>query len=275
MKKTLKINKNIFLKKFKKISDNFCQKLEKYITDPNDDNIHDIRVSIRRLETSYKILPKSIRKQKKMKSYLKQAKKLFKMNAQIRDFDIICANMESKYSGKTRDLVESLRDSRVRHIKNANRLAVKISRLSSPKILKSSLKESKLEKKYRKVLDSIVLNIQKNIIIALRDEKKIDELHMLRKDFKKLRYSLELASDKKIIVEALKNLKNIQDMLGEIHDIDIILDYLRGIEQNSRYSDIISAEVLERTKKYNEFVAFFRKYPKVGNFDLEFQHGIM
>lgn len=269
MKKSM-INKNTFLKKFKKISDNFCQKLEKYITDSNDENIHDIRVSIRRLETSYKILPKNIKKQKKMKSYLKQAKKLFKMNAQIRDFDIICANMESKYPNKTQNLVESLRDSRVEHIKNANRLAVKISCLSSPKILKSSLKESKLEKKYLKVLDRIMLNIQKNTIIALRDEKKIDELHMLRKDFKKLRYSLEILSDKKTISETLKNLKNIQDMLGEIHDKDMIIDYLRSIEKNSRYSDIISAEVLERTKKYNEFVAFFRKYPKASNFDLEF-----
>ncbi len=270
MKKSLKINKNIFLKKFKKISDNFCQKLDKYITDSNDENIHDIRVSIRRLEAAYKILPKNIRKQKKMKNYFKQAKKLFKMNAQIRDVDIISANMESKYPDKTQDLVESLKSSRVEHIKNANRLAVKISRLSSPKILKSSLKESKLEKKYLEVIDNIMLNIQKNTIITLRDEKKIDELHRLRKDFKKLRYSLEIISDKKTIFETLKNLKNIQDMLGEIHDTDITIDYLRGIEQNSRYSDIISTEMLERTKRYNEFVAFFKKYPKAGNFDLEF-----
>ncbi len=269
MKKSLKINKNIFCKKFKKIVGNFNQKLDKYMTDSNDENIHDIRVSIRRLETAYKILPKSVRKQKKMKKYVKQAKKLFKMNAKIRDFDIICANMESKYPDKTQSLVESLRDSRIEHIENANRLALKISRLSSPKIPKSALEESKLEKKYFKVLDSIMLNIQKNTIIALRDEKKIDELHMLRKDFKKLRYSLELVSDKKTIFEMLKNLTNIQDMLGEIHDIDITIDYLKNIEQNSRYSDIISTEAFERSKKYNEFVAFFRKYPKAGSFDLK------
>ncbi|MGI0093329.1 MAG: CHAD domain-containing protein, partial [Nitrosotalea sp.] len=224
MKKSVKMDKDIFLKKFKKITNNFYQKLERYIVNSNDANIHDIRVSIRRLETAYKILPKNIRKQKKMKSYLKQAKKLFKINSEIRDFDIICANMESRYQNKTQNLIESLRDSRIEHIKNANRLAVKISCLSSPKILKSSLEESKLEKKYFKVLDCIMLDIQKNTIIALRDEKKIDELHMLRKDFKKLRYSLELVSDKKTIVEMLKNLKNIQDMFGKIHDSDIIID---------------------------------------------------
>jgi len=270
MKKPIKTDKNVFLKKFKKILDNFNQKLGQYIADSNDENIHDIRVSIRRLETAYKILPKSARKQKKMKNYIKQAKEFFKMNAKIRDFDIICANMKSKYPDRTLDLVQFLKDSRIEHIKNANILALKISRLPSPKISKSALKESKLEKKYLKVLDDIVLNIQKNTIIALRDEKKINELHMLRKDFKKLRYSLEFVSDKKTTFEMLKNLKNIQDMLGEIHDGDMIIDYLKSIEQNSRYLDIISAEVVERNKKYNTFVTFFRKYPKVGNFDLKF-----
>ena len=270
MKKSIKISKGIFLKKFKRISDNFNQKLGQYIVDSNDENIHDIRVLIRRLEAAYKILPKSARKQKKMKNHIKQAKEFFKMNARIRDFDIICANMESRYPDRTLDLVQSLKDSRIEHIENANRLALKISRLPRLEIPKSSLKESKLEKKYLKVLDDIVLNIQKNTIIALRDEKKINELHMLRKDFKKLRYSLEFASDKKATFEMLKNLKNIQDMLGEIHDSDIIINHLKSIEQNSRYSDIISAEVVERNKKYNTFATFFRKYPKAGNFGLKF-----
>ncbi|MDE1876173.1 MAG: CHAD domain-containing protein, partial [Thaumarchaeota archaeon] len=104
MKKSM-INKNTFLRKFKKISDNFCQKLEKYIADSNDENIHDIRVSIRRLETSYRILPKNIRKQERIREYVKYAKKLFKINAKIRDYDIICANMELHHSNKTKDLV--------------------------------------------------------------------------------------------------------------------------------------------------------------------------
>ncbi len=270
MKKLLVINKKTFLKKFKRILNNFNQELDKYITNPNDENIHDIRVSIRRLETSHRILPKSAQKQKKMINYMKQTKDLFKMNTRIRDFDIICANMESKHPDKTQNLVQSLKDSRIEHVRNANKLALKISHSSIPKILKSALRESKLEKKYRAVLDDIVLNIQKNTIIALRDEKKIDELHMLRKDFKKLRYSLEISSDKKPIVEILENLKKIQDMLGEIHDSDMIIEYLKSIGQSSTYSDIISAEVLERNKKYNAFITFFRKHPKVHNFDLKF-----
>lgn len=272
MKKFSELNKKMFLKKFEKILDDFYQKLGEYTIDPNDGNIHDIRVSIRRLEATHKVLPKSTRKQEKIREYVKQAKELFKVNARIRDFDIICTNMESKYPDKTQDLVLALKNSRIEHIKNANRLALKVSRLHRPKIIKSVLKESKLEKRYLKVLDEIMLDIQKNAIIALGDEKKIDELHILRKDFKKLRYSLEIASDKKTTSDILKDLKNIQDMLGEIHDSDIIIDYLRNTEEKSKYSDIIEAEVLERSKKYNIFVSAFRKNPKSGNFVLQFQH---
>lgn len=271
MKKSLELDKKTFLRKFEKILDVFNQKLDEYTTDPSDENIHDIRVSIRRLEAAYRILPRKIREREEIKDYVKQTKKLFKVNAKIRDFDVIRINMESKYLDKTKDLILTLRDLRSEHVKDANRLSLKISDLHRPKILKFDLKKSKLEKRYLKVLDEIILDIQKNAIIALGDEKKIDELHMLRKDLKKLRYSLEIASDKKIMVDILKDLKNIQDILGGIHDSDIIIDYLRNIEQKS-YADIIESEVLERSRKYNTFVTTFKKNLKADNFILQFQH---
>lgn len=268
MKKHPELDKKVFLKKFEKISKNFYQKLCDYISNPNDENIHDIRVSIRRLESAYQILPKNTRKQERVRKYVKQAKRLFKINAKIRDFDIICANMESQYPDKTKDVVMTLKNSRSEQIKNANKLALKVSHLDIPKITKSSIKKSKLTKRYLKILDETILDIHKNSIISLGDERKISELHMLRKNFKKLRYTLELASDKKTTHEILQNLKNIQDILGEIHDSDIIIDHLKSIEQNSTYREIIIAEVLHRNKKYNAFVIAFKKNPKAINFDL-------
>ena len=259
MKESLDLDKKSFLKKFEKIQEGFFQKLQDYIKNPNDENIHDIRVAIRRLETAYKILPKNIREKEKNTNYIKQVKTLFKLNAKIRDYDIICAKMESKYQDKTYDLVASLKKSRIEKLHSANEIALKILRLPTPTISANILKESKLNKRYFKVLDKIELDIQKNTIIVLGDEKKIEELHMLRKDFKKLRYSLELASDKEKTVRILKNLKEIQDILGDIHDSDIIIDHLRSIEQNSRYSHIIESEVLERRRKYNAFVSTFKK----------------
>ena len=105
MKETLDFDKKLFFKKFEKIQEKFYQQLQDYIKKPSDENIHDIRVAIRRLETAYKILPKNLRKKEKNTNYVKQAKTLFKLNAKIRDYDIICAKMESKYKDQTYDLV--------------------------------------------------------------------------------------------------------------------------------------------------------------------------
>ncbi|WP_101477361.1 CHAD domain-containing protein [Candidatus Nitrosotalea bavarica] len=267
MKEILDLDKKLFLVKFEKIQERFYQKLLDYIKNPSDENIHDIRVTIRRLETAYKILPNNVRKKEKNTNYVKQAKTLFKLNAKIRDYDIICAKMESKYQDQTYELVATLKNFRIEKLHSANEIALKILHTTTPKISTNIIRESKLNKRYFKILGKMELDIQKNTIIALGDEKKIEELHMLRKDFKKLRYSFELVSCKGKTVQILKNLKEIQDMLGDIHDSDIIIDYLRSIEQNSKYLDIIESEVSERRKKYNEFVSAFKKIiPKAGYF---------
>jgi CHAD domain-containing protein len=267
MKETLDLDKKLFLKKFKKIQDNFCQKLQDYVKNPNDENIHDIRVAIRRLESAHRILPKSIREKEKNANYIKHTKTLFKLNAKIRDYDIICAKIESKYKDQTNELVSTLKNARIGKLHIANEIALKIIHLSTPKISANMIKKSKLNKRYFKTLGKIELDIQKNTIIALGDEKRIEELHMLRKGFKKLRYSLELASNKGKTVQILKNLKKIQEMLGDIHDSDIIIDHFRSIEQNSKYLGIIESEVSERSKKYNAFVdAFKKRRPKTGYF---------
>jgi CHAD domain-containing protein len=109
------------------------------------------------------------------------------------------------------------------------------------------------------VLDRIDLDIQKNTIIALGDERRVEELHLLRKDFKKLRYSLELIPNKERTSRVIKNLKGIQNILGDIHDSDIITDYFKNNEQSSRFSEIMESEVLERRNKYNVFVSAFKK----------------
>ena len=267
MKESLDLDKKVFLKKFKKIQKRFYQKLQDYIKNPSDENIHDIRVTIRRLETAYRILPKNIREKEKIRNYVRQAKSLFKLNAKIRDYDIICTKMELVYQDQTYELVAMLKNLRIEKLHTANEIALKVVHESTPKISDSMIKESKLSKRYFKVLGNIELKIHKNTIIALGDEKKIEELHMLRKDFKKLRYSLELASNKGKTVQILKNLKEIQDMLGDIHDCDIIIEHLRGIVQNSRYLGIIESEVAERSKKYHAFVnAFNKSRPKTGYF---------
>ena len=255
MKESVYFGKKLFRKRFKKYLDNFYKELSEYISDPNEENIHDIRTSIRRLEAVYRIAPKNIRKIKQIKNYVNLAKKLFKFNAKIRDLDITCKKFETRYPNNTKSLVLNLKNSRVELIQKANKLALEIYRENIPKIPKLDLKGSKLKKRYDEVLDEVEFQIQKNTIIVLEDEGKLEELHMLRKDFKKLRYSIELISKES---PGIKKLKNFQDALGEIHDCDIIIDCLKRLGQDPNYNEIIEAENLERGKKYQEFVTLLK-----------------
>src|SRR5574338_176129 len=77
-----------YFEKFNKIISKVNERLEKYLAEPNDENVHDVRTAIRRLDAAWKILPKKT-KHKKIEKFVTQYKKFFKINSEIRDFDII------------------------------------------------------------------------------------------------------------------------------------------------------------------------------------------
>ena len=101
-------------------------------------------------------------------------------------------------------------------------------------------------------------DIEYNIPLVLNDDKKVEEIHELRKDFKKLRYSIELISDKTDSLKSIKSLKKIQDELGSIHDSDMFLDYLRGVKGSGELAETIRDEIRERREKYQRFVQIFK-----------------
>ncbi|HMK32106.1 MAG TPA: CHAD domain-containing protein [Nitrosopumilaceae archaeon] len=176
----------------------FTKRLNDYIVEPSEENIHDIRIAIRRIESAYRILPKKIRKKQEIQDYLSETKMLFKINTEIRDFDIICGKLK-RHGTKYSQLAHSLENKREIELKQAHQLAIKLKNKSLPKIRKKDVIESKLIKRFQKVLTELIMEIQQNIPTVISDEKKIEELHKLRKDFKKLRYSIELTSNKPLL----------------------------------------------------------------------------
>ena len=90
----------------KKLSDKIIGRINKdfsrinillngYLKNPDEKNIHDIRKSIRRGESAYFTLPKKYRKKKKTRDYIDQSKRFFKINSQIRDYDIYFQKIEN------------------------------------------------------------------------------------------------------------------------------------------------------------------------------------
>jgi CHAD domain-containing protein len=257
MSAIIQLQSKLFIKKFQRTLEKFVKKLGDYIEDPNEENIHDIRISIRRLESATRILPKNVRKKQEIQDYVEATKLLFKINTQIRDIDIISKKFEKQGSSKYQELVNDLKNKRENGLKHAHTLSIKLKNAPLPKIKKKEIIDSKLNKRFQKIITELIIGIQKNIPVVINDDKKIEELHKLRKDFKKLRYSIELTSDKNTTSSSIKALKKIQDSLGEIHDCDIMLDYLREVKGPNELSEVIRNEILERRENYQQFVQSF------------------
>jgi CHAD domain-containing protein len=269
------------------------KRLNDYLKDPNENNIHDIRTAIRRVDASFGSLPKKERSKNHIHDYITIAKRLFKINSQIRDYDIINTKLE-KYSSDTAydQLTESLKRRRKTKLANAIKIATSLRQLPVPYFTENDIVEKKLSRRYNKLVRRLSERIELNFPVVLTNMNKIIELHEMRKDCKKLRYQLELMPDHnnndsiddneihKMITELediqdmlgsihiqnnkethkmITELEDIQDMLGSIHDSDTMIAYLKRVRRSKDITHILDNEITERNTKYGEFVQFCKR----------------
>ena len=71
------IDSEIFLNKSERNIQRINNKLDDYLKDPNEEQIHDIRTATRRLRATYQSLPNAIRNKKKLKEFVAKSKELF------------------------------------------------------------------------------------------------------------------------------------------------------------------------------------------------------
>src|SRR5947209_6774674 len=125
------------------------KRLNDYLKDPNENNIHDIRTAIRRVDASFYSLPKLERNKNNIRDYIIIAKHLFKINSQIRDYDIINTKLE-KYSADAvyTQLAESLKRKRKTKLANAIKIATSLRLLPVPYLIEYDIAEKKLGRRY-------------------------------------------------------------------------------------------------------------------------------
>ena len=109
-------------------------KLEKYVDNSNEKNIHDIRTSTRRLHASYSLLTKKIHGKPEINNYVRLSKDLFKYNSDIRDIDIICQHLNLYENKESSRLQKYLIRKREQKLKSAINLAVRLKDLPLPEV---------------------------------------------------------------------------------------------------------------------------------------------
>jgi len=238
-----------------------------YIQDSNENNIHDIRTAIRRLDASFRALPKKLQRKNRICKYVKTSKRLFKINSQIRDYDIICEKLQKYSSGPIyTKLTGSLKKRRKMKLATARKIALSLRDLPIPRIRENDILSKKLEMRFNNVVCRLRERIELDLPVVLTNASKIEELHEMRKDCKKLRYLLELVPhqnndtiDSKEIHKVITELEDIQDTLGSIHDSDITIAYLKRVRHPNEVLQILQDEISERNKKYEDFIQFCKR----------------
>jgi CHAD domain-containing protein len=249
-----------------KLSENLQRvnnRINKYLKKPNAKQIHDVRTAIRRLDATFSTLPKKYRNGSSLSKYVLQCKELFKINSEIRDFDIINEKLQKYPSNAQRDsIIETLKETRNAKLETAKTVALGLKSIDIATILDEiSVTEKELEKRYNKILSRLISDIESTFPVVLAKPLALEELHDLRIACKKLRYMLELLPDENKLAEQIgKSLQKLQDILGSVHDSDFTIGYLRSLPQPSKeIQEIINMENDERRLKFEQFMNYCKR----------------
>jgi CHAD domain-containing protein len=252
-----------FLTKLSENLQRVNKRVIKYLKDPNAKQIHDVRTAIRRLDATFLTLPKKYRNGSSLSEYVLKCKELFKVNSEIRDFDIIYEKLQKYPSNPQRDsVIEVLKTTRDSSLEHAKTLARSVKSTDISKIIdRIGVTEKELQKRYNKILSRLISKIESTFPDVLTNPLAIEELHDLRITCKKLRYMLELLPDEnKSAMQIGKTLQRLQDILGAIHDYDFTTGYLKSLGQSSKeIQEIINIENEERRLKFEEFLKYCKR----------------
>lgn len=244
------------LVQFEKNTKNASKALLEYIASPTDGNIHDLRVAIRRLKVTADFFPKRIRKDSSFSQYMEQSWKLFKANTEIRDCDIFLDKLQAYQHESIDSIIVMLEKKRKSGLKKCYCDAIKLKKLKLRIPKNKEISKSQIQSRLTKLIQKRHGKINNLFPIVLKSSKNIEELHLLRKEIKKLRYLIEFLSETEM-KRLTEKLRELQTILGEIHDSDMTLDFLHKIKTNN-VSAILRDEEEQRAENYERFVTLVK-----------------
>ena len=187
-------------------------------------------------------------------------KKLMKVNAAVRDLDIILSKLSAHKNAANDRLIENLRKTRKSNLEEARELARAIQNSTGLRVKSRDLSNSSLQKRYDKVVRKIAAKISNELPLVREDASKIRELHVVRRDCKQLRYILEM-SEFTSPPKPLVALRSWQDLLGTIRDYDVMIEYLTRLRESPEIRLALRSEVEDRKRDFLKFVEVSRDNP--------------
>ncbi|MDA4121795.1 MAG: CHAD domain-containing protein [Thaumarchaeota archaeon] len=250
----LSIEKADFCESFALVMEDLDKHLRKFQKDQDEDQVHDLRIALRRAQAHVRLLPKGVRKQDTTLKFSESRKEATRLCSRLRDLDVIVARTKGLLSTPRQNLLlADLRERRRALLKKAEKSARRLRDASLTEDLGEKVGRRQLERRFKSVVSELVEDINRSASFIFEDETNEGELHNLRVGCKKLRYTLEAAGNDKKRENVLKTLELWSDTLGEVHDWDVVRAYLRDRAPQSK--DLIHAATQRRKQKYEGFRA--------------------
>lgn len=239
------------------VSDN----VKAYLKEPNEDNVHDLRTSIRKLLTTANILPKKIRGEKESRRYLESHETLLRLNAKVRDTDIILSKLPHHGDDPAyAKLAKQLQKTRKSSLEKAQRFAESISDKKTLPIETRKLSEPLIQKRFKKTARALTETLKEHLHVVVKEPRNIDELHKLREDSRRLRFTLEIDETPESS-KLLPVLETWQDVLGKIRDSDVFITHFENEKQPAKIGKVLEREKSARKENYQKFLEIFKESP--------------
>ena len=207
------------------------------------EEIHDKRVLLRRIFpmlAAYNIKA----------SKVKNGEITFNLFGKLRDIQVQLENLEK--SELPTELIEYQHFLKKREVK----VQEKVRKFSKKKVIKFPKLDKDIPIDNAKLISKVNKQLEKLIEkIELLNIANVSDIHELRVEFKKYRYLIEILAMIESIDEAkINDLKTYQDLLGEIHDYEVLMDGIKAYCKKRKLKDV-DIEWLEN--KQNSLVGTF------------------
>lgn len=218
-------------------------------------SLHQARVASRRLRAALPLVASGPKVQKATKS----VRRLTRALGPVRELDVALLILdELEHSGDVpQSAIDRLRVSVMderRHLHGAVR--DEIDEFDLDKLRKRALAAARKQDSARKPKDprsveqarERTARRARQLIVAMESAAGLylpDRLHEVRIAVKKLRYTLELEGAARH-ASRLKTLKNAQDLLGRMHDLEVLIARTRGIQSSPGASTLKVSADLDR-----------------------------
>jgi CHAD domain-containing protein len=228
-------------------------RLEAFLKSGDSPTTAALRKATRRLRTTHSVLPKSLRREGRVMSYVSASKALSEAVGKVRDIDTIAAWAAQISNGKDqRSFISDLERLRVSNLRTAILRAKELRKEKAPSLEPQDLDGLGVGKRAAKVERRLAKRVDKEFE-EFMSTQEIDVMHALRKDSKRLRQVMELL-ERGAAPPLLGRLRSIQDDLGAIRDHDLVIDYLRSRVRLTVTRSLVREEIAKRHARLEDFV---------------------